>query len=156
MKSEGYGGHRASTHSLEEALDAAVESINDPQALSKGVADRLCHIKDHEVIQRQNRRLIQLERALSNLRDATGEGPPETDEEGIELFLRALQITPREYEVLQAVGLGEHTIAEVGRQLFMAESTVKAHMTALHTKLGVHNRTQMALKALRLGLISLD
>jgi DNA-binding NarL/FixJ family response regulator len=57
-------------------------------------------------------------------------------------------LTPREREVsaLLAQGLSNAQIAE---ELHIAQSTVKDHVSRLFKKLGVTNRTQAALHALR-------
>ena len=40
----------------------------------------------------------------------------------------------------------------IARQLNIAESTVKAHLTAVYTALGVRNRTEAAYQASREGV----
>ena len=59
-------------------------------------------------------------------------------------------LTPREHEVLRLIarGLPNKLIA---RELGIAEKTVKAHVGSLLRKLGVHDRTQAALLAVRRG-----
>ena len=56
-------------------------------------------------------------------------------------------LTPREREVLVAVGRGLSN-AEVGRELFLSEATVKAHVSRVLTKLGATNRVQVAIRVL--------
>lgn len=62
-------------------------------------------------------------------------------------------LTQRELEVLQAAadGLNNREIAE---QLFIAEKTVKNHISNIFSKLNVNDRTQAILYALRQGLVS--
>jgi DNA-binding NarL/FixJ family response regulator len=43
--------------------------------------------------------------------------------------------------------------AEIGRQLFMSEATVKAHLTRVLAKLGINNRVQAAVLAHDAGLL---
>ena len=45
---------------------------------------------------------------------------------------------------------------EIARDLSLAEPTIKLHVTALLKGLQVNNRTQAAVKAARLGIVSLD
>ena len=45
---------------------------------------------------------------------------------------------------------------EIGRQLAVSEGTVKLHVGALLKKFGVNNRTQVAVKAVRLIAASGD
>jgi DNA-binding NarL/FixJ family response regulator len=56
------------------------------------------------------------------------------------------RLSDREREVAIATGQGK-TNAEIARELFMSVATVKAHMTHILTKLGLNNRTQVALLA---------
>ncbi|MEU9888791.1 response regulator transcription factor [Sphaerisporangium sp. NPDC051011] len=60
-------------------------------------------------------------------------------------------LTPREREVVLAVAQGA-TNAEIAAELFMSVATVKAHVSSVLTKLGLGNRTQIALLAHDAGL----
>ena len=55
-------------------------------------------------------------------------------------------LTPREHEVVVGIARGE-TNAEIAARLFMSLATVKSHITHILTKLGLTNRTQIALLA---------
>lgn len=73
-------------------------------------------------------------------------------EEGIdEAELKKLNLTTREYEVLQLITRG-HTNAEIAEKLFLSLSTVKTHVSNLLVKMDVKNRTQAVEKANRLRL----
>lgn len=61
-------------------------------------------------------------------------------------------LTDRERQVCAAVGHGL-TNAEIARQLFIAEATVKAHLSGIQTKLDVRNRVDIAVLAERAGLL---
>ena len=52
-----------------------------------------------------------------------------------------LQISKREYEVLQLIAKG-HSNQEIAQQLFISESTVKTHVSKLLQKLDAKRRTQ--------------
>jgi DNA-binding NarL/FixJ family response regulator len=65
---------------------------------------------------------------------------------------RLEQLTSREREVLAAVARGRSN-ADVARDLFMSESTVKTHMTRVMTKLDATNRVQVAILAHDAGLL---
>jgi DNA-binding CsgD family transcriptional regulator len=53
-------------------------------------------------------------------------------------------LTSREAEVAQLVG-GGSTNAEIARALYMSLATVKTHLSQIYAKLGVRNRTQLAI-----------
>ncbi|GAA2353048.1 response regulator transcription factor [Dactylosporangium salmoneum] len=63
----------------------------------------------------------------------------------------ATHLTAREREVLAEVARGRSN-REIARALGLAEKTVKTHVSAILTKLGVQDRTQAALYAVRTGL----
>ncbi|HEX9923126.1 MAG TPA: response regulator transcription factor [Anaerolineae bacterium] len=60
-------------------------------------------------------------------------------------------LSERELEVLQWLACGTPN-REIGRRLYIAESTVKRHVYNIFGKLNVRNRTQAALQARKLGL----
>lgn len=66
-----------------------------------------------------------------------------------------LDLSPREREVLSLVALGLGN-EEIGKQLFISPKTVKNYVTRIRRKLGLENRTQVALYALRKGLVDLE
>jgi RNA polymerase sigma factor (sigma-70 family) len=62
-------------------------------------------------------------------------------------LLEALeQLTPREHEVLRAIGLGM-TNREIAQELYITEGTVKTHVTHLFNRLNLRNRSQLAIYA---------
>lgn len=61
-------------------------------------------------------------------------------------------LTERERDVAVAVGHGLSN-AEVAERLYVSAGTVKTHLTAIQTKLGVRNRVQVAVHAERAGLL---
>ena len=63
----------------------------------------------------------------------------------------APELSPREVDVLRLV-VGGCDNAEIGRQLHLSASTVKHHVSNTLEKLGVENRIQAAVLAVRLGL----
>jgi DNA-binding NarL/FixJ family response regulator len=64
-------------------------------------------------------------------------------------------LTPRETEVLQLLAHGKSN-QEIGTTLVIAEKTVKTHVSHILSKLGVSSRTQAALYAVRIGMVSID
>jgi DNA-binding NarL/FixJ family response regulator len=63
------------------------------------------------------------------------------------------RLTPRELDVLRAVAEGQSN-AQIGRQLWVTEQTVKFHLSNIYRKLGVSNRTEAMRRAITRGLIS--
>ncbi len=53
-------------------------------------------------------------------------------------------LSEREMQVLASLMAGK-TNREIGRELFIAESTVKAHVTSIFLKLGVSTRVEAAI-----------
>src|SRR5829696_8210209 len=64
-------------------------------------------------------------------------------------------LTDRETEVLRLLARGKAN-KQIASALFVEEKTVKAHVSSILRKLGVHSRTQAALHAVRTGLVSMD
>jgi two-component system, NarL family, response regulator len=64
-------------------------------------------------------------------------------------------LTAREREVLAVLAKGSSN-AEIGEALSISEATVKAHVTAILSKLGVDDRTKAMAAALRSGLVHMD
>ena len=61
-------------------------------------------------------------------------------------------LTPREREIVRNVALGLRN-AEVAKRLFISEDTVKTHLNNVFQKLGVRDRVQLTLYAIRMGMI---
>jgi DNA-binding NarL/FixJ family response regulator len=62
------------------------------------------------------------------------------------------RLTPREHEVLQLIGRGLPN-KQIARELDLSERTVKTHVGHVLAKLGVADRTQAAIVAVRAGLV---
>ena len=63
-------------------------------------------------------------------------------------------LTKRELEVLALIKKGL-TNNQIGQQLFIAERTVKFHVTAILSKLNADNRTEAVNISLKRGLLSI-
>jgi DNA-binding NarL/FixJ family response regulator len=61
-------------------------------------------------------------------------------------------LAEREKEILKLISHGM-TNAEIARNLFLSEGTVRNYVSAILEKLGVEDRTQAAVLALRFGLV---
>jgi NarL family two-component system response regulator LiaR len=64
-------------------------------------------------------------------------------------------LTDREREVLRHLALGESN-KSIGEVLCVSEETVKTHVGHILGKLGVENRAQAVVQALKRGLVSLE
>ncbi|MDR3586996.1 MAG: response regulator transcription factor [Desulfosporosinus sp.] len=64
-------------------------------------------------------------------------------------------LSEREMEILQYVVRGSSN-REIGAALFISEKTVKNHLSSIYRKLAVEDRTQAALKAVKLKFVQLD
>jgi DNA-binding NarL/FixJ family response regulator len=62
-------------------------------------------------------------------------------------------LTPREEEVLQVLASGQ-TNQQIAQTLVISRGTVKVHVERIIRKLGVSDRTQAAVRAIELGLVS--
>jgi DNA-binding NarL/FixJ family response regulator len=59
------------------------------------------------------------------------------------------ELTSRERQVMRLIAKGLSN-SEIGRQLKVSEATIKVHVSQIFLKLGVRNRTAVAVLAARL------
>jgi two-component system, NarL family, response regulator LiaR len=64
-------------------------------------------------------------------------------------------LSEREVEVLCLLTQGK-TDQEIARQLVLTDVTIRTHISRILAKLGLENRVQAALYAIRSGMVSLD
>ena len=65
------------------------------------------------------------------------------------------QLSPREIEVVRLLGRGLSN-KEIGAELGVVEGTVKIHITNIFSKLGVSDRTQALIEAIKRGIVEVD
>jgi len=65
------------------------------------------------------------------------------------------RLSAREIEVMQLIGRGMSN-AEIARELFLSEKTVKNHLTNIFRKIQVTDRTQAVLFAIKHKIVNLD
>ena len=63
-------------------------------------------------------------------------------------------LTRRERELLALLAKGMTSTDEIADRLFISHKTVKNHLASIFEKLGVSDRTQAAIVAIRLGLVA--
>ena len=68
--------------------------------------------------------------------------------------MSGLELSEREHQVLALVATGKSN-KEIATELAISEATVKGHVTNMLSKLGVTDRTQAVLTALRRGIVHL-
>ncbi len=66
---------------------------------------------------------------------------------------KELGLTEREITIVKALGAG-HSNKQIARELWLAEQTVKFHLTNIYRKLGVANRTEAVRFAYANGLVT--
>ncbi len=71
--------------------------------------------------------------------------------EKVQAISAEIPVTPREKEVLQLLASGASN-KEIAEQLYISEGTVKKHITNILNTLGLRDRTQAAIYAVRHGL----
>ncbi len=69
--------------------------------------------------------------------------------------LAQAKLTPREVEVLCLIGKG-FSVEDAAGMLQLSTDTVKGYVKTIYNKLGVSNRSEVTLEAIRLGLIDVD
>jgi DNA-binding NarL/FixJ family response regulator len=74
---------------------------------------------------------------------------PRTGDPGTTPFA---DLTERELEVARAIARGLSN-AEIGKELFLSEATVKTHVTRILTKLSLRDRVQIVVAAYESGLV---
>ena len=91
-----------------------------------------------------------VQKAFGALARATATlGPAPSEEDSLPPLV---ELTPRELDVLRLVSLGRSN-RSIGQDLSLAEVTVKKHLQSIMSKMGVSDRTQVALRGVRLGLV---
>jgi NarL family two-component system response regulator LiaR len=149
---DGVGAMRALRASLPDARVIVLTSFGDDDrllpAIQAGAAGYL--LKDAQpsevarAVRAANAGETLLDPAVAaRLVDAIAQGPGEKPRE---------RLTPRERQVLELIARGRPNKL-IARELEISEKTVKAHVGRVLSKLGVSDRTQAALYAVREGIV---
>lgn len=87
--------------------------------------------------------------------DTTASNLPGNNVSEVELAQRMAQLTPQQFKVLMMMSQGLLN-KQIAYALNVSEATIKAHVSAIMSKLGVNNRTQAVLAANQLSVASPD
>jgi len=68
------------------------------------------------------------------------------------LSSRAATITERERDVLRCLVQGVSRTGDIADELYISQKTVKNHLASIYEKLGVNDRAQAVVEAMKLGL----
>jgi two-component system, NarL family, response regulator LiaR len=149
---DGVGAMRALRTSLPDARVIVLTSFADDDrllpAIQAGAAGYLLKDAQPSEVARAVRAAHAGEALLdpavaARLVDAIAQAPGEAPRE---------QLTPRERQVLELIAQGRPNKL-IARELEISEKTVKAHVSRVLEKLGVSDRTQAALYAVRQGIV---
>ena len=145
----------ANPHFAALVLTASLDQAEHARAVESGAAGILHKSAGVDEIMEATRRLGEGETLLSQeeliaLLRLAGQ----SREEEREARASIEQITPREKEVLQALGEGLSN-KEIAARLHVSVDTERTHMMNILNKLGVHSRLQALLFAARHGLIEI-
>ncbi|MGI9666031.1 MAG: response regulator [Acidimicrobiia bacterium] len=69
-----------------------------------------------------------------------------------QLSVRAEAITGRERDVLRCLVQGISSTEDIADELYISQKTVKNHLASIYEKLGVNDRAQAVVEAMKLGL----
>lgn len=129
--------------------DVADEKIN--QILQIGVAGCLLKYADSQALLRSIYKVFSGEPLLPPT--VVGNLPGQLRQK--KAFENTFNLSEREMEILNYLVKGSSN-KEIGLALFISEKTVKNHLSSIYRKLAVGDRTQAALKAVKLKLFQLD
>jgi DNA-binding NarL/FixJ family response regulator len=93
--------------------------------------------------------------ALMRAYEETVSAPIGRDERRQTNAARDVGLTDRELEILRALGEG-HSNREIAKRLWLAEQTVKFHLTNIYRKLNVSSRTEAVHWAYRHGVLNVS
>jgi DNA-binding NarL/FixJ family response regulator len=69
-----------------------------------------------------------------------------------QLSRRAEMVTTRERDVLRCLVQGISSTDDIADELYISQKTVKNHLASIYEKLGVNDRAQAVVEAMKLGL----
>jgi DNA-binding NarL/FixJ family response regulator len=143
-------------HNLLQTRALHLQVRDENELLEQRVQERTAELEEARAqILDLYRELAGRNRELHNLIDRLTRNGGSTGGDAHEHLDRATveRLTTREKEVLRPVAQGQ-TNAEVAAGLFLSVATVKTHIEHIIAKLGVADRTQAAVRAVELGILT--
>jgi DNA-binding NarL/FixJ family response regulator len=137
----GAAGYVLKGENPDHVLDAVRAVLDGETPLDQGLAMKLLRNIGEEASVQDN--------ARSLTQTSTSGGPAASASTMVN------PLTPRETEVLGHIASGK-TNRQIAQQLHLSLSTVKRHLERILSKLGVSDRTQAAVRAIELGVVSPD
>jgi DNA-binding NarL/FixJ family response regulator len=144
----GAGGYVLKSADPEQITEAIHKVLDNEFSLDQEVATRLLLRLSQEKHERQEERVSPAPaEALSAQERRIPPAAADDPDSG--------KLSPREAEVLRLMANGR-TNEQIARELLLSTSTVKNHVGRILSKLGASDRTQAAIMAIEMGLISLS
>jgi DNA-binding NarL/FixJ family response regulator len=142
----GAGGYVLKSTDPEQITEAVHKVLEREFSLDQEVATRLLLRLIQEKHERQDERVSRAPEAFF----AQGRLMPPATADDTESGM----LSPRETEVLRLMANGR-TNEQIARELLLSTSTVKNHVGRILSKLGATDRTQAAIMAIEMGLLSI-
>jgi DNA-binding NarL/FixJ family response regulator len=145
----GAGGYVLKSADPEEITEALHKVLEGEFSLDQEVATRLLMRLSQEKHEGQEERVSPAPEALPAQEGRRRMPPAAADDPD------SGKLSPREAEVLRLVANGR-TNEQIAGELLLSTSTVKNHVGRILGKLGASDRTQAAIMAIEMGLISIS
>ena len=142
-----FTGHRKNTPVIMISANSHPETVR--RAIDHGAAGFLSKSADIEVMAECIAQVLQGSRGLHPGLEATGQG---ATLQSLDVADALASLTPQQFRVTSMLVEGLLN-KQIAYELEVKEATIKAHMTEIFRKLGVHSRTQAVLA---LGTLSVE
>ena len=146
----GLGGLEATRRLVREHPEAKVVMLtgaNDREAVALAISGGARGFLHKNVSREELCAAVATALAEHPVQRAAGRAP-HPDESGVQ----PPELTEREMQVLHGMASGRSN-AEIGRELYLSEDTIKTHARRLFRKMGVNDRAQAVASGFRWGLV---
>jgi DNA-binding NarL/FixJ family response regulator len=145
----GAGGYVLKSDDPEQITEAVHKVLRGEFPLDQEVATRLLLRLSQEKHERQEERVSPAPAEALSAQEGRRMSPAAAADPD------SGKLSPREAEVLRLMAKGR-TNEQIARELLLSTSTVKNHVGRILSKLGASDRTQAAIMAIEMGLISIS